>query len=81
MILFETHLLLSKNQLKMMDQMFNKFPSIFTNKKNESINKNNNPNKNNKPNKNNNPNKHDNKSLSRNKSNDNFMKFQWAWTL
>ena len=62
----------------MMDQMFNKFPSIFTNKKNESTNKNNNPNNPNKPNK---PNKPDNKSLSRNKSNDNFMKFQWAWTL
>ena len=75
MILFETHLLLSKNQLKMMDQMFNKLPSIFTNKKNESTNKNNNPNNPNKPN------KPDNKSLSRNKSNDNFMKFQWAWTL
>ena len=78
MILFETHLLLSKNQLKMMDQMYNKFPSIFTNKKNESTNKHNNPNKPNKPEKTNKP---DNKSLSRNKSNDNFMKFQWAWTL
>ena len=65
----------------MMDQMFDKLPSIFTNKKNEPTNKNNNPNKPNNPNKNNNPNKPDNKSLSRNKSNDNFMKFQWAWTL
>ena len=78
MILFETYLVLSKNQLKMMDQMFNKLPSIFTNTKNQPIIKNNNPNNPNNPNK---PNKIDNKSLSRNKSNDNFMKFQWAWTL
>ena len=78
MILFETYLVLSKNQLKMMDQMFDKLPSIFTKKKNQTIIKNNNPNNPNNPNK---PNKIDNKSLSRNKSNDNFMKFQWAWTL